>query len=79
MGSLSESNANGEAGCGGARPASDAVLRADALDAAGQHADAVNELAAAARRRDVDALTRLGRRLLVGDRAPALPRDGTEP
>lgn len=73
---LNEKNASTQGGHGAPQAVSDAVLRADALDAAGNHAEAVNELAAAARRRDVDALTRLGRRLLVGDRAPALPRDG---
>lgn len=56
--------------------ASAAVLAAERADAAGDHARAVDELAAAARRNDVEALTRLGKRLLVGDRAPRLPNDG---
>jgi hypothetical protein len=55
---------------------SDAVARADLCDAAGKHAEAVNHLASAAARKDVEALTRLGKRLLVGDRAPLLPNDG---
>ena len=59
MASMSEQTATAESGDGGARAVSDAVAQADALDAAGNHAEAVNELAAAARRRDVAALTRL--------------------
>lgn len=45
-------------------------------DAAGRHDDAVNELALAAQRGDVDAMTELGKRLVAGDRAPLLPQDG---
>jgi hypothetical protein len=45
-------------------------------DAAGNHDEAVNVLARATQRGDRDAMTELGKRLLVGDRAPALPRDG---
>lgn len=52
------------------------VERAEQSDAAGEHAEAVNHLAAGARKGDVEALTRLGKRLLVGDRAPCLPKDG---
>ena len=55
---------------------SDAVSKAEACDAAGDHVAAVNHLAAAAGRQDVEALTRLGKRLLVGDRAPLRPNDG---
>jgi prolyl 4-hydroxylase len=51
------------------------VERAERSDAAGAHGDAVNHLAAGARKGDVEALTRLGKRLLVGDRAPSLPKD----
>ncbi len=57
-------------------PLSSAVERADQCDAAGAHGDAVSLLATAARKHDVEALTRLGKRLLVGDRAPCLPKDG---
>jgi prolyl 4-hydroxylase len=46
-------------------------------DAAGDHDAAVGVLAVATQRGDLDAMTQLGKRLLVGDRAPALPRDGT--
>ncbi|MEO8465031.1 MAG: hypothetical protein ABI640_06790 [Gammaproteobacteria bacterium] len=51
------------------------VERADRCDAAGAHGDAVTHLATAARKHDVEAMTRLGKRLLVGDRAPCLPKD----
>jgi prolyl 4-hydroxylase len=49
---------------------------AEQCDLAGQHRDAVEHLARAARRKDVEATTRLGKRLLIGDRAPHLPNDG---
>jgi hypothetical protein len=52
------------------------VARAAKLDAAGKHADAINALVAGVRSNDVEAITRLGKRLLVGDRAPHLPNDG---
>jgi prolyl 4-hydroxylase len=55
---------------------SPAVAKAADLDAAGNHRAAVDQLAIGARNRDVEALTRLGKRLLVGDRAPALPAQG---
>ena len=45
-------------------------------DAAGRHDDAIDELAKAAQRGDVDATTELGKRLIIGDRAPCLPEDG---
>lgn len=53
------------------------VLRADELDAAGQHADALVQLVAGVRKQDVEALTRLGKRLLIGDRAPFRPKEAT--
>lgn len=52
------------------------VERAEQCDAAGAHGDAINHLAAGARKHDVEAMTRLGKRLLVGDRGPCLPKDG---
>ncbi len=52
------------------------VAEAEQHDAAGRHVQAIEQLAAAARGKDVQALTRLGKRLLVGDRAPLLPNDG---
>ncbi|MBN1240427.1 MAG: hypothetical protein JXB36_18130, partial [Gammaproteobacteria bacterium] len=45
-------------------------------DAAGRHDDAINELARATQAGDIEAMTELGKRLVVGDRAPLLPRDG---
>jgi prolyl 4-hydroxylase len=54
-----------------------ATARAARHDADGDHDAAVDVLAAATQRGDLEAMTQLGRRLLVGDRAPALPRDGT--
>jgi prolyl 4-hydroxylase len=50
--------------------------QAAALDALGDHDGAVNVLAAAAQAGDYVAMTLLGKRLLVGDRAPYLPREG---
>lgn len=55
---------------------SGAIELAAAHDAAGRHEDAINALAAAAARGDLDATTALGARLVSGDRAPYLPRDG---
>jgi len=57
-------------------PPSSDVARAEQCDAAGEHSDAVGHLAAGARKHDVEAMTRLGKRLLVGDRSPCLPKDG---
>ena len=58
------------------QPLSSDVERAEQCDATGAHADAITHLAAGARKHDVEAMTRLGKRLLVGDRAPCLPKDG---
>jgi len=52
------------------------VERAERCDAAGAHSDAITHLATGARKHDIEAMTRLGKRLLVGDRAPCLPKDG---
>jgi hypothetical protein len=54
----------------------DALELAARHDAAGRHDEAVNALAVAAGNGDVAATTELGKRLLTGDRAPYLPRDG---
>ena len=54
------------------------VVRAEQCDAAGRHTEAVDWLVAGVRRNDVEAFTRLGKRLLVGDRAPHLPREGAQ-
>jgi prolyl 4-hydroxylase len=52
------------------------VARAAQLDAAGRHTEAVDQLVAGVKQGDVEATTRLGKRLLIGDRAPLLPNDG---
>lgn len=52
--------------------ASAALLAAREHDAAGRHNDAINALAAGARAGDLQAMSVLGHRLLVGDRAPRL-------
>ncbi|HEY0961117.1 MAG TPA: 2OG-Fe(II) oxygenase [Pseudomonadales bacterium] len=54
-------------------PLSAEVARADALDAEGRHADALVQLVAGVHGQDHEALTRLGKRLLIGDRAPYKP------
>lgn len=51
------------------------VAKAEECDGAGKHTEAINHLVAGVRKHDVEALTRLGKRLLVGDRAPLLPTD----
>ena len=53
-----------------------ALERAAGFDAAGDHDEAVNTLARATQGGDLVAMTALGKRLLVGDRAPYLPREG---
>lgn len=53
-----------------------ALRQAAALDAAGDHDEAVNMLARATQAGDLVAMTALGKRLLVGDRSPYLPREG---
>ena len=56
---------------------SPAIALAAEHDAAGRHEDAVNELAKAAQRGDIEATTELGKRLIVGDHGLHLPQDGT--
>ena len=46
------------------------VAKAQQCDAAGKHTEAINHLVAGVHKRDVEAMTRLGKRLLLGDRAP---------
>lgn len=53
-----------------------ALQEAARFDAAGDHDEAVNTLARATQGGDLQAMTTLGKRLLVGDRAPYLPREG---
>src|SRR4051812_21451491 len=54
------------------------IVRAEQCDEAGRHTQAVDWLVAGVRRNDVEAITRLGKRLLIGDRAPQLPREGAQ-
>jgi prolyl 4-hydroxylase len=54
----------------------DALALAAAHDAAGRHDEAIDALAHATRDGDLDATVALGLRLLIGDRAPYLPKDG---
>lgn len=49
------------------------VMRAAELDAEGRHADALVQLVAGVHKQDHEALLRLGKRLLIGDRAPFKP------
>lgn len=53
------------------------ITRADECDARGRHSEAIDWLVAGVRKNDLEAFTRLGKRLLIGDRAPHLPREGT--
>lgn len=57
---------------------SEAVEQAEQLDASGKHEAAYNALIAGARKDDLEAITRLGKRLLIGDRAPRSPDDGVK-
>jgi prolyl 4-hydroxylase len=52
------------------------IEMAEAHDAAGRHDEAINCLARATAQGHVEAKTRLAKRLLVGDRAPLLWREG---
>src|SRR5262245_14684202 len=45
-------------------------------DLAGRHDDAINALARATQAGDLDAMTELGKRLVIGDKGPLLPKDG---
>lgn len=55
---------------------SSTVTRAARLDADGRHDDAINELALGAQQGDVEATTRLAKRIIAGDRAPCLQSEG---
>ncbi len=59
------------------RNAAEELTLAEQCDAQGAHDDAINALARATKLGDVEATTRLAKRLIVGDRAPLLPTDGT--
>ena len=59
-----------------ARSAAEELAIAEACDARGDHDEAINALARATKLGDVEATTRLGKRLLVGKDAPLLPIQG---
>ncbi len=61
----------------GAQP-STKVAEAAQFDSQGNHERALQLLAEAAQQGDVEAMTRLGKRLLTADYAPYLPDRGTE-
>jgi prolyl 4-hydroxylase len=52
------------------------IEQAERHDAAGRHDEAIDSLARATQLGDVEAKTRLAKRLIVGDRAPLLWREG---
>src|SRR5690606_33152638 len=52
------------------------IEMAERHDAAGRHDEAIDCLARATQRGNVEAKTRLAKRLIVGDRAPLLLREG---
>lgn len=55
---------------------SDYVVEAANHDAAHHHDEALNSLARGVRAGDIESMTRLGKRLLIGDAAPHLPYEG---
>lgn len=55
---------------------SSVLAEADAFDNQGDHDEAINVLARATQQGDNIAKTLLGKRMLVGDRCPYLPKDG---
>jgi hypothetical protein len=59
------------------RNAAEELAIAEDCDARGAHDDAVNALSRAAQLGDIEAATRLGKRLISGVQAPLLPTDGT--
>ena len=58
-------------------PQSEKTLAAQ-HDAAGRHREAIDALARGTQRGDLGCKTQLGKRLLAGDRAPALPTEGAK-
>ena len=55
-----------------------AIALAEQHDQAGRHDDAINALARATQAGDIEAMTELAKRLIIGDRAPLLPQDGAK-
>jgi len=58
--------------CAG-KPSTETLALADQYDTRGRHDAAIDTLVQGVREGDVEAMTRLGKRLLVGDRAPVFP------
>jgi prolyl 4-hydroxylase len=56
----------------------DDTALAASYDARGDHSEAVNVLARATKAGDIEAMTQLGKRMLVGDRAPFMPVPGAQ-
>lgn len=59
------------------RSATEEIELAEACDARGAHDDAINALSRATQLGDIDATTRLAKRLITGFNAPLLPKQGT--
>ncbi|MCP5144456.1 MAG: 2OG-Fe(II) oxygenase [Gammaproteobacteria bacterium] len=57
-------------------PASGFVTEAAGFDAQGRHDEAINVLARGTKQGDLAAMTLLGKRLLTGDRAPPMAKEG---
>lgn len=55
-----------------------ALVKAAEYDGCGDHDEAINVLAGATHAGDLIAMTALGKRLMVGDRAPYLPKEGAD-
>jgi len=55
---------------------SEAVQQAELLDSDGNHSGAIELLQAAGQKGDIEAATRLGKRMIVGDQAPNQPKEG---
>ena len=55
---------------------SEAVAKALECDSLGKHSEAISHLVAGVNAKDAEATTSLGKRLLIGDRAPYRPSDG---
>jgi prolyl 4-hydroxylase len=60
----------------GSRSSAEELALAEQCDARGDHDGAINALARATRLGDIEAATRLGKRLIVGLDAPFLPKEG---
>jgi prolyl 4-hydroxylase len=59
------------------RSTAEELALAEQCDSRGDHDEAINALARATKLGDIEATTRLGKRLIVGNGAPLLPTEGT--